>query len=439
MWDGEQILSGFLLFIAGAIGSYFIFKLYEKERTLLSFRVAIIAVYVLVNPLSGIVHLFYSGFGGRGYFDLLQVSDSSYFSVHFIAILGTILGALALGFGCLGPYEPEKWRGRDDTRNLAGRRSRAILLIFSAFLFPISIFSLIQVQSYLSMSEAARRVIALSDGMAKFGFMANWIAWAVSFLSLWLSLTWFGKSRFRCALILLAAVFLIATSFSWTGGRSVAILMSLPLLISLYPRLGRSRNWVMGIFVLANLVYAVFITEYRKQDDYVTEFSLLSALDWEFGRYSMLGFAIDYTSKSGFTFGETLYGGLFSVPYAIIKLFGFSDGLWIPRMVTEITGQSILGDKGQTYIVPGMSAELYINFGILGIVVGYFILGRAIRFVDRLCGSQLGQVEKFPVIYLGVILIFCTVSAQSGAFFGYLFFSGFPVVALWMYTRLRRV
>jgi hypothetical protein len=161
-----------------------------------------------------------------------------------------------------------------------------------------------------------------------------------------------------------------------------------------------------------------------------TNFGTGSAIDWELGRFSMMGFAQDYVDKNGLLWGETFAAAVWSVPFGILKILGLARDIRLPTTITEVSGQSILGSSTLTYVVPGMSAELYVNFGLVGTCVGFFLLGRAIAFVDQRYAAASSMPLKFSLSYLGVLLIFCTISSQSGAIFNYAFFTGLPVMIM---------
>ena len=423
------ILSLLLVF-----GGAFAIKLIAKATHVFQLRVAIVLMFLVVNVISGIIHLNRISRTDRGFYDMLStVNRSDEFSL-FTTIVCTGVGLFSLIVG-VSSSQVKVWRNAY-LIDLPDGWSRKLLILFSIIFTPISLYAIIVLNSYLDQ-DSMRRVISLSDGMARFAFMAHWFVWAVSFFAIWLATKSSFKTSRNKGFLLFLSVVAIFMSLRWTGGRTVGILMSLPLMIIFFGLMTRHRVKIIAIFLVSVVIYGIYLTGYRKENYASNEFSLVSALDWEFGKFSMTGFAVDYVHKHGYSFGETLYAGAFSIPYAILKLLGLDDGIWIPRMVTELTGKSILGNSSINYIVPGFSAEMYLNFGVLGVAVGYYILGRMARFMENSFVSKENIVEKFIFGYFGIILIFCTIPAQSGAFFGYIFFSGFPLLLILFFLKIR--
>lgn len=422
-----------ILIIYGAI---FFVKVIAQADHVFQLRAMMMLMYLIVNILSGIVHLMKIPGADRGYYDMLVLAKASNELSLFIPIVCSMVGGAFLiiglsinrkvkvnNFGKINPLD--SW-------------SKKTLLIFSIIFAPLSLYAIVLLNRYVEQ-ESIRRLISLSDGMARYAFMAHWFVWVVSFFAIWLSTKSPFKSSRVKGVLLAFSVFAIFVSLRWTGGRTIGILLSLPLIIIFFSTMMRHKVKITLAYLSAVILYGIYLTEYRKENYSSGGFNIISSIDWEFGKFSMMGFAVDYVNKYGYSFGETIYAGAFSIPYAVLKLFGLADGLWVPRLVTELTGKYILGNNALTYIVPGFTAEMYLNFGLFGVAIGYYILGRFACYIEYRFVSEDNLLKKFAFCYFGVILVFCTISAQSGSFFGYIFFSGFPVLLILFLVKIRRL
>jgi len=422
-----------VLVVAGISGTTVAIHIAIVLKRAVNFRSLIIGMYLLVFVASGIVHVGVLGGTNRGYVDLLAVSNRDTLS---LPIWATALGLAALCLGTLRSLRRDPKQGYP-SRNLA--QLPKLGLFWSAILLlPPTLFALTQMNAFAE-SAVSDRIISLDGGMARFGFLSQWFTWAVSFLALWLVSTKCGRSVWRIALLLLGSIAAIVLSLSWTGGRAIALMMCLPLILTFWPLLGRIRVLLAIGLAVTGALYSAAITTARTANYSLSDFGVGSAVDWELGRFSMMGFAQNYVEQNGLLWGETLAAGILSVPFGILKILGLGGGLDLPRSITEVSGQSILGSSSLTYVVPGMGAELYVNFGLVGTCLGFYLLGRAVSIVDGRFAAAEFIPLKFALAYVGVLLIFCTISSQSGAIFNYAFFTGLPVMIMLAVIRRGRL
>jgi len=268
--------------------------------------------------------------------------------------------------------------------------------------------------------------------MARVGFFANWFVWAAAFTAIGILTSKFSD-RHPVARLSTIAVFAIAVawSLSWAGGRAEVILMVLTLAIAVWPLLTRGTATLAVIgFGVAGVVFSSSTLARRTQQYSVQGSSLGAVLDWQSGRFSMIGFAQDYVQQHGLLYGETILSGMLAVPLGVLKLLGISDGTSNLMSITQVTGSSLLRSQDLQYIVPGMTSEWYVNFGPIGAVGVYAGLGAVIALAQQWLSRSSDLSVRLGLSYLGLLLLFCTFSSQSGAIYNYAFFTGFPVVAL---------
>lgn len=404
--------------------------LVAKYRSAVVFRTILIIVYWTSIPLSGVAHIANPS-RGSGFYDMFDSIDA-YRSIYQAAITSTFATIAICAVALLAP--PTRARHTSGYSNpvsstRGGWEYTKRQAIYGTVLLVPSILGLAQIRRYAEESGAAR-VTSISDGTAKYAFMSHWFAWAISLLVLAALVAMPSRNRWIRITIILVGIAAIAWSLSWSGGRSVVIIMALPLILCASEILGRNSRYLYGPLALIFLSVLIENADARSQGYQNRDaFSILSLLDWQWGRFSMLGFSQTYTQENGFLLGETLVAGVWSVPLAILKILGLNleNG---PRLSTTLTGEQLLGDGRQTYIVPGLPAEFYMNFGIPGVVVGIVVIAWLVCAAERKYQESATVTKKLAWAYIATCLIFCTIPAHSASVFNYVLFSGAPLLLL---------
>lgn len=394
----------------------------------LNFRTLVILNYILVGNISGLVHLANVRNSPRGYFDMLSVPES----VVSIASFGTGMGLIALCIACsrrlpLSPPQPIQ----DDVHRIwLFEKEKRILIWTTAILLPLTVYSTIVVLNYAESVDATR-IISVSGGNARFSFMSGWFAWAVSFIAILAVAGRRGQNRIYVLAVSGIAAVAIVMSLMWTGGRSVIVVMAAPLILVLMPKLRGVRWLAVPAGITGATAYIVSVTEARTTG---RSFNIVSWADWEWGRFSMLGYAHQHVEAHGYLWGETFLSGVVNVAFGAFRLLGIPLSNPDLRISTQLTGDDILGDSSKIYIVPGMNAELYMNFGVAGIFVGCYILGLFANWADSRFVSAKGPLVKLVYSYLGILLVFRTIAADSGSIYSYIFYTGVPLLVIGIYS-----
>lgn len=398
----------------------------------LNFRTLLILNYIVVSPVSGIVHLIHVEGASRGYFDITAAGDDGMVN----ATLGSILGLFALCVACLLrlPVTSFKPAPIPDPWLIPGEKRFVVLA--TVFMLPVTVYATLQIQSYVQATELTR-VIVLNDGMARYSFISNWFVWSISFLALLFIGSRGGKNRLLSLFVTALAVVAIVASLSWTGGRSVIVVMVLPLALVVLPRLRGVRWLAVPVAVTAATAYIISVTENRSTVNH--GFNVATWLDWEWGRFSMTGFATNYVKENGYAYGESFIAGITSVLLGILRLIGIPIPNPPLQTSTQMSGQYLLNSSSLIHIVPGLNAELFMNFGIIGIVVGCFFLGRITCWADRKYQDAPTVIVKLAYAYIGTLLVFRTVAADSGSIYSYVIYAGAPLLlAAWYSNGARR-
>jgi hypothetical protein len=425
----EIALALITLSVWGLLGAWVAAFVAARKRTVLNFPTLSIGIYLVVYVVSGLAHL--GGWSGssRGYFDIFSRPQPDIWG----PVLGSVLGLVAL---CAPPL----WRSRKKAMpappspvHLDGP-SRGTLLLVGAVLLPFTLVALVTMSNYAETLDT-RRIISLTDGMARVGFLSQWFTWSVSFIALALIASPRNRSQLHRVLLLAITAVLITVGLSWTGGRAIVFMMVLPILLAVWPLVSsRARLLLLSGLTVAAAVNLISTTVTRTAQYARPDLGFGSVLDWQFGRFSMLAFA-DEVADKGLFFGETILSGALEVPIGILQILNLPMPFAPPTSITSVSGEYLLGDSNLRYIVPGMSAELWMNFGIGGVVAGYLFLGWITSWVDEQFQSTDDLALRFAWAYAGVLLLFCTMSAQSGAIYNYALFTGLPVVLLLITRR----
>ena len=400
----------------------------RRSRRVLSFRVLVVVSYVATNLVSGIAHLIQVSGSARGYFDAVaQLEPGQLEEVVLIEALGLI----ALSVGALWGL-PKCTSPPTQRVSLLSPRDRSMLPVVLAVLLPVSLWASLRIQEHVATLNI-ERVISVSGGMARFGFMAHWLVWAISLLVIWLAFSRSHQSGAWPVFVLGAGVVAIAASLHWTGGRSIILVMALPLILVMLPQLRLTKSLAIPAGLAVAFLYfaqIVQITDGRTAGYRSGSSGLVEWLDWEWGRFSMLGFAVRYVHDNGLLFGETIAADAVTFIDGLVRKIGMSGFEVEQRSSINIAAEALLNSGSEIYIVPGMSAELYLNFGIPGILLGYFVLSRLCAWADtRFLGSST-LVTQLAWAYVGTLLVFRTIPANSGSSYGYLIFTGAPLLVV---------
>ncbi|MFA6117513.1 MAG: hypothetical protein WC729_26210 [Sphingomonas sp.] len=404
-------------------------------------KVLIIVNYVLVQAVSGIVHLTGIGTGFRGYYDLLTGPPNTALIVTASCALGMVALCLACVQGAAPRTQavPRAHHHPPDIHNRWLSTGEIWIICIAIALIALPALNAISILSSYVGRTGATRVISLDGGMARYSFIANWLVWVISLGALLIA----GRRAALRPMMTLAvvgiAVVLIAASLSWTGGRSIVVLMVLPLVLTLLPRLKRVQWFALPLAIISLLAYVAVISQVRS-DSLVrgAGVNLANWLDWEWGRFSLGGFAVDYVNKHGLLYGETFWRGITSAVMGPLNLLGFSGTNTALRSSMELSGQELAGSRELVYVVPGLSAELYLNFGLLGVTIGYYVLGRVCGLVDTQFTKARGTLARLAFSFIGAVLVLRTIPSDSGSLYIFVFYTGFPLLACAFIARQLR-
>lgn len=405
-----------VLVLTTAIGGAFCWLYARASGTVANFRTLVLGSYLLVQPLSGIAHLTRLG-ASRGYVDLLAFPADHLLQATAAALLG--LAGFVVGAGRIRKAAATATAGPPPL--FATRTERLVAVLVVLGLGPLAVWGVLEVNA-IAESLDARRIIGLDGGTARFSFLSHWFTWIVSLAAALV----LSRAPPRAALWKLAVVAtalgLIVGSLLWSGGRSVLLVMALPLVLLAWP-------YLRGVRGIAALTGAVALTLAVATISGIRgDISVGNWFDWEWGRFSMLATSLEYVRVNGYLMGETFVAGLVAVVGPPLGLAGLPLGSGDMLTSTDVASRVLFGHFDAIHVVPGFTAELAVNFGLPGVLAGYFALGRASAWIDGRLARQEGATGRLLLLYLGGLLSLRVIGADSAALLFYLFYSGTPLL-----------
>lgn len=391
---------------------------WRRDRTLLRFPQLFMLMFVVVYPLSGLVHILRTDNGSRGFFDMLTAQSGGV--LISMSLLMLLVAALMAAIICAVGRSASPSSSRKSETSWYWASSTMTMLLVA----PFSIYAIFRLSAYASTIESGR-VVALTGGLARFSYLSNWLTWVVTVIAVALIFRRGIESSTNRVLVVLASLVVIAAGLAWTGGRSIIVLMCLPLIVITWPRLGRAR-WSLApiALIMLAIAFAQIAEDRGIQSSSIS--SVETFIDWQWGRFSMLGFADELVRGIGPLNGESYLAALMTVPAAILGFIGVN--ISAGRTMSSFTGQYLLGDPSQKYVVSGALPEAYANFGPIGVLIVAALLALAVRWVDRRMALSAGPVQGLVYAYLGTLITLRTLSADSEAIFSYFFLSGAPLL-----------
>lgn len=411
-----------LLLLLAGIGIFYCYRYKRSSGSYFNARLLVLLNFIAVEPLSGIAHL--TGFStSRGFYDILAAGGGYILKADAVVLVSLL--CLLAGLGSPTAVKPIAHTGPDIRW---GRKyDTHIAALMAIVVGAVAFYGLIRVNNITSEMRFVRGM-SLDGGTARYAFLSQWISWAITFAAVLLV----DRFRIRNSMVVMSVlgggIAVIAISQLWSSGRSVILLLSLPLILYLTPALRRLRILALTLGVACGLVYISNLTIARlTQMGSHSGVDFVAWLDWEWGRYSMMGVAFTYVDEYGFLNGLTLinaFGRALEPFLGIVELsIPGLDQLTSPSIASFV----IYGVPDHTYIVPGLSAELYMNYGFIAVALGYYFIGRMTRWVDAQLSRPQGALQILLLYYLCTLLILRSVSAEFFSSLVYLFYTGGPL------------
>ena len=413
-------LSSLYLAVLSTLGLFHAYRLAAQSGTIFSARPLLMLNFVIVYPISGIIHLLELG-PNRGYFDLLHTSPEHIYNACLAATIA--FSGLAWGMG-REPVSAQKAAVFDrhwDKYDTSG------MLVVVLLVGPLSLYGLTIVQAVVEDAQTTRN-ITLATGNARFVFLSQWFPWVITMAAAFFIAKTRNVRPVYVLAVLAAASIVIIWSVRWSGGRSIIIVFVMPILIYAWPYLKGLR--VASLLIGSALLFSyILLLSQERQDSYVAgqETNILSWLDWEWGRFSMVGLAMTFTDHIRMLFGESILNGISNTLNPLTSLIGIqfnTDGYLSSLNVASVV---LIGSYDFKHIVPGLTAEMYMNFGLAGVGAAYFLLGWFARFIDRKLSDRCYGLTRLFLYYILALVAFRVMVGESHILLFYILFPGLPL------------
>lgn len=398
----------------------------RRARRALAIPALLILNVSVVQIASAVAHLVIGDQRG-GYIDLTTSENASLLSpsiaIAACALAGTIAGVMTV-------KSPRIARRDAGELRFVPERSTLILLLA---LTPVALAAVVKMNNYAA-SQTYARVIVVDAGYAKFGYLSYWSVWCISAAAVAVLMTPVVRKSSAVSLIVVGCALVgMAYCLSWTGGRSILVLFAFPLIRWILPRMRRAR-WV-SILIGLVVMYSYILALSRERQGTARESGFLSFLDWQWGRFSMNGFAVEHVQQQGFTYGSTLAASVFNTANGLFGLAGIGPKFPQWSTTTQFAGLEVGGSRDVFWMVPGFSAETYLALGYAGTFLAFFVGGRVSWWVESKIQKANGLASFLLYAFIGSLLIFRLPVADSGSPMAFLIFGGSPLIAAWVFAK----
>lgn len=318
--------------------------------------------------------------------------------------------ALGIGF-LLYKWYPLVFRGDDRERDRSDRIVKAqcsdaawsIAVVAAGFGAVLWLLWIQIAGGFAAAFEGGMRERIFSIGLESETMFAVYIRMGVQFLPMG-SLILIGLSgRNRIKQVVAAGFALLAlVAFFFAGGRGRLAYFVVGCLIVWHERVGRISYRQIVVIGGAGAVLITVISFLRRGESQLTMMSTLSALIYTFAnpdRVDSIAWIRDvFPSTQPFTGGSSILNSLYQV-VPFIAFPGISS-MWGTMADTQFGGERFSAGAG-AWNFHG-AAEFYMNFGVAGVWVGFFLLGVILSSLFTYVRRRRG--ELFPTVILATAI-----------------------------------
>lgn len=384
-------------------------------------------VYLFVYPISGFAHFAFPENYARGFFDL-AANTTQHGALFGWTITEVALGYISLSWASWFTANRTTALGvAEDVREV---HASAFHAWYGALWLVLGLYGNFALRQQIDTS-VIERGREIPPGVAKYVVLSGWLNWGIAFLTIFLARR--TQSAWLRVAIVLVAMISIGVNLSWTGGRSVIALYVLPLALLLYRLNGAEVTKALVIAGPLFAAYLAVVTALRKVGYEVEDTTITQVLDWEYGRFSMVGYGIDFVNRNGSLWMTTLWDALVKSVLSPVYLLGLGAafvGSFDGSTVSQI-GWDLFGDQRMIYVVPGIIGEAYMNGGTAAVLLFGALGGVGASWADKFAdktGSR-SLSSRLLLSYVGSVICFNFLNSTFFAFLNYVIFMGLPLIA----------
>jgi len=437
---GAGVLAALLLVGSAAM----LLRAAVKTGSFINGYTLVLGTFLLTYPLSAFVHLTGTDYISLGFYEIAALDRHTQIHHVYLSLALILLAQLALWWGLAPARQPVLLNVPHMVR------VRSTLLVLAG-----AVFTLVGVAgTYMLFSSSGElvedvatidRARQLSEGTARYVFMSTWLSWGIIFLLTAFMVSRFSKNHPGISLAALvggsACMFL---NLFWTGSRAENLLAVLPLFFvvnKVAPRHFRPfaliiTAGIVGIVVFETIARTatllnggldLLIKSGTTPSQFVAN-QLAAVFDWQMGRFPTISLAFDMVNRYGHALGSTLLQGLAMTVNAPATLLHIPLRVPEPEAMTALVGQYIYQDPSINGVVPGTLAEFYFNFGALGVVGGFFVIGRIAKACFSMAYSAVDMGTLLLSFYLITLLCLWAIPMTATIGVYLLATRGFPIL-----------
>jgi oligosaccharide repeat unit polymerase len=412
-----------------------IWIVYARVRTLgtmIDGYVLIWISFTIVYPLSAMVHLIGAEGQRRGFYDLVRADYLPNLENIYYSLFLTFVAFVALWVSLKSSKSAVKKSPSHLVVHVPSLLVLGVLFTVFGIIGTLELFT-----GYPSLTQGllvVDRSREIGGGLARYVFMSQWLSWGLIFLMVFFLKTDLGKSKLTVISFVVPFAVLIVINIFWTGGRASAIVALIPglfLLQRIRAKYSTSAVIFVGFLILG---YFVIVTLMRNVSSSAlsSDELLIDVLDWHVGRFSMIGLGVEMVNRYGVAWGSTLFEGLADTINAPLILLKLPQIVETPQGITSVVGMYLVKNPQMTGIVPGTICELYYNFGLFGVVGGYFLIGTLLQKCIKVIQNTKSMGVFTLAVYLIVLICSSFIPGTFTSWVYYLATIGFPVICLFI-------
>ena len=195
------------------------------------------------------------------------------------------------------------------------------------------------------------------------------------------------------------------------------------------------------IIIIVSILIALFsfyeIGKARHGDYYSDkDYTLLNNLNGAFGNHENIVWLIQ-EKNDVFFYGETYLAGFANfIPRNIWKDKPLGAG---PKMKNFINpGSYVVGKKGNTSLTTGFFNELYMNFGVIGILLGGWFFGFLLKYLFIKLKNANSIIDVFLIQYILIVLASQFVYSEFLGFLARLLITIIPILLIKFYIKKKK-
>lgn len=415
-----------------------ILQIIYRTKTIISGEVFTLSLFLIVYPLSALVHFYGSGFS-RGHFDIVRTGSEHYLVNLSIFLICIAYFFLILGMKMVKDKEPQK-------SNLVSKYNGTVLLFSGLFFMLIGAIGVVKIYQYtgLSFSSFLFNVNKelrsnVPSGYARYLFMRGYFPWGCLFvLSFLLGRDMFSKHFVLKYATIAVMMFLIVFSLWFSGGRLAIIMAIVTVLFFLNKQKLIKFNVVKLTIPLVIIMFIILLLSQQRSEAYHVNpiNNFINIFDWHIGRFSMIGCSIQLRGECAVD-NISIFKPFCNLFDFLISLLSFEPVFSEYRSTPSYFGEFLVGNPDICGILPGGIGDMYLNLSIFGVAIWAFIFGWVIKKISIL----IRHTSSLAFFFLLTNILLYMLRDFAGVANGWVFsgvINSVPIIFLLLWSSIQK-